>query len=329
MNRDHILSALTLCITLAVIFLCAEAYVRLYVDDGMQFDLEMWKYARLVKEPSNDPRLGYVHAANRHLRLMGVEFNTNSKGLRDREFDYARTPGTLRIVMLGDSLTVGWGVPLEETFPKRIEGKYRDINVAAEVINTGVGNYNSIQEVEYFMQEARKYSPDIVVLNFFVNDAEPTPKSRRTNLFDVICSSCIFLAGRLDTARRLISADQDWAGYYLDLYRDGSTKGWLDAKQAIKNLASYCKANKIVLLIASLPELHDVKNYRFQRVTDLLRQTAAETDTPFVDLLPYLQDQEASTLWVSPTDPHPNGFADALIANGLFAALHNLPGAVQ
>jgi hypothetical protein len=50
----------------------------------MQYDLEMWKYARDVKQISPNRLLAHEHAQSRHIVLMGVDFQTNSKGLRDR-----------------------------------------------------------------------------------------------------------------------------------------------------------------------------------------------------------------------------------------------------
>ena len=86
-------------------------------------------------------------------------------------------------MMLGDLLTVGWGVPVEQTFSKRIEKFFAADGFDAEVINTGVGNYNRIQEVEYFLVEGIKYRPDIVVLNFFVNDAQPILKHEPPSMY--------------------------------------------------------------------------------------------------------------------------------------------------
>ena len=97
-------------ISLVITAFGLELLTRLMVDDGMQFDLEMWKYAREVKQVATDPLIGHEHASNRQAHLMGVDFRTNSQGLRDREFSFERAPGKLRIAMLGDSLTVGWGV---------------------------------------------------------------------------------------------------------------------------------------------------------------------------------------------------------------------------
>jgi GDSL-like Lipase/Acylhydrolase family len=308
-------------VTLFFIGLIGELGVRLVADDGMQFDLEMWKYARDVKVVSRDPLIGHEHGLNRRAKLMGVDFVTNSQGLRDREFSFNRTPGVLRIVMLGDSLTVGWGVPCESTFSKRLEWLYAKDGIKAEVINTGVGNWNTIQEVEYFLTKAYRYQPDVVVLNYFVNDAEPVPQSPPPSVIMRHCSVCVFLAGRIDAALRQYSVRQNWQDYYLGLYDDGNGPGWIMAKGAIKKLSDYCKARGITLLVANLPELHDVTNYRFSTITDLVREAARENDVPFVDLLPYLKNQESSKLWVTPPDPHPSALAHQLIAEGLFDAI--------
>jgi lysophospholipase L1-like esterase len=312
-------------VSLVIAVFGLELLTRLVVDDGMQFDLEMWKYARDVKQVAADPLIGHEHAPNRQARLMGVDFRTNSQGLRDRELAIERVPGKLRIAMLGDSLTVGWGVPVEDTFSKRIERMYAAAGIDAEVINFGVGNYNTVQEVQAFLATGHRYRPDVVVLNYFVNDAELLEPARSPSSLMRACYACVFLAGRGDAVVRQFLGGMDWEQYYLSLYGDGTSKGWLEAKAAIGRLAAATKASGIKLVIVSLPELHDVKNYRFGRVTDLVRQAAEENGAAFVDVLPAMADQPASKLWVTPPDPHPNSYANELIAKALFTALRKLP----
>jgi lysophospholipase L1-like esterase len=301
-----------------------ELLTRFVVDDGMQFDLEMWKYARDVKQVAADPLIGHEHAPNRQAHLMGVDFRTSSQGLRDREFSVERVPGKLRIAMLGDSLTVGWGVPVEDTFAKRIERMYAAAGIDAEVINFGVGNYNTVQEVQAFLTTGYRYRPDVVVLNYFVNDAELLEPARSPSPLMRACYACVFLAGRGDAVARQFLGGMDWAQYYLSLYDDGRSPGWLEAKAAIGRLAETTKAKGIKLVIVNLPELHDVKGYRFGRITDLVRHAAEENGAAFVDALPAMADQPASKLWVTPPDPHPNAYANELIAKALFAALQKL-----
>jgi hypothetical protein len=110
----------------------------------------------------------------------------------------------------------------------------------------------------------------------------------------------------------------------LGLFGDGDAAGWRAAKAAIATLAAYCRSHRIRMLIVNLPELHELKPYPFQRITDLTRQAAAENGAEFIDLLPDLQDRDPTSLWVSPTDPHPNGLANELIANAIFRKLQTI-----
>jgi hypothetical protein len=162
------------------------------------------------------------------------------------------------------------------------------------------------------------------VLNFYVNDAEEVASATQPSLLLRHCYACVFVAGRVDGLMREFLGRPDWSTYYLGLYDDGATKGWLDAKNAIGKLADFARASGVTFMIANLPELHDVGRYRLQHITDLVRATAEQHGVAFVDLLPYLKDQQASKLWVTAPDPHPNAFAHELIAQGIFDALRKL-----
>jgi lysophospholipase L1-like esterase len=321
MKREHAFWLLMVVGTLGAMAIGAELFVRGAVDDGMQYDLEMWKYTRDLKQVAADPLIGHAHRPNSAARLMGVDVRINSKGLREREIPYERTGGTLRILMLGDSLTEGWGVAFDDTFSKRIERLYAARGIAAEVINAGVGNYNTVMEANYFLAEGRKFRPDIVVLNYFPNDAEGIPLHVSPSPLLRFCYACVFLFGRGDLLLREASLRPDWKAYYLDLYRDGRAPGWRDAKAAIGALAAYARAHDMKLLITHLPDLHQLDPYRFEGITDLVRDAAQANGAYFLDVLPELKSEPPSRLWVSPSDPHPNGYANALIANALFRKL--------
>ena len=99
---------LTAFVTILVTALVFEGLTRWVVDDGMQYDLEMWKYARDVKQVSSDPLIGHEHAPKREARLMGADFQTNSNGLRDREFSLTEFQGNFASLCLAiHSLLVG------------------------------------------------------------------------------------------------------------------------------------------------------------------------------------------------------------------------------
>src|SRR5262249_8857800 len=150
------------------------------------------------------------------------------------------------------------------------------------------------------------------------NDAEPVSSVKSPDFLMRHCYSCVFLIGRIDTLLRQISYRQDWADYYLGLFGRGKAPGWLAAKEHLRKLTDYCKSHGIRLLVASLPELHDVKNYRLQEITDLVRQAADENGVAFIDLLQSVSNQDSSNLWVTPSDPHPNSLANKFFADALY-----------
>ncbi len=314
-------SVLTLLVTLFVLTGIFEVGVRVIVDSGMNFNLEMWKYARDVKQRSADPLIGHEHRPFAHAYLMGVDVKTNSMGHRDFEYPVARQPGVDRIMMLGDSFIEGWGVPFEETISKRLERMFQDAGHKVEVMNTGVGNYGSVQEVEAFLTRDAKFHPDIVVLNFDFRSAIPVPKYEYDNWLGRHSEAMVFLMGGLDSLFRLAGANREWDKAYLELF---DQPGWPAAEMAIQRLADYCREHKIRLVIVNWPELYDVQHYRLGHITQLIRDLAAAQHIPFVDLLTAVKNEESSKLWVTAPDPHPNGYANGLYAQYLFPILRDM-----
>ena len=93
----------------------------------------------------------------------GTILNTNSKGVRGiTEYKYARSPGTRRMVVLGDSFTFGSEVPDDDTFSRRLEVDLPN----TEVVNLGIQAYGHDQMLLYLKEEGLKYHPDIVLLGF-------------------------------------------------------------------------------------------------------------------------------------------------------------------
>jgi hypothetical protein len=312
---------LNLCVlvgTLVVAYGVLTLGVHLFVDDGMQFNLEMWKYARDIKRISADPLIGHEHRPGTHSFLMGAEITINSQGLRDREIPLARTPGTDRIMMLGDSFILGWGVPFDDIIAKRMERRFAAEGKKVEVISAGVGNYNTTMEAEYYLTRGFKFHPDVLVLNYVVNDAEPIPSYKDNGFFARNSELLVVFMGAMDSFMRRFGPEKPWDQYYLGLF---DTPGWAASKEAMHKLAEATRQQGTKLIIVSWPELHDVKSYRLQRITDLVHGVADAEHVPFIDLLPAVKDVESSKLWVTAPDPHPNAYANGLYAAYLYPML--------
>lgn len=106
------------------------------------------------------------------------EFVTNAQGFRNRhDFSYAKPPGTLRILSLGDSHTQGYEVRQDFTFTAVAQRYLRAHGVQAQAINAGVSGFSNAEELAFLENEGYKYHPDVVVLGFYGNDFEDNLKA--------------------------------------------------------------------------------------------------------------------------------------------------------
>ena len=302
-----------------------EAALRMAFYHSKDFSMEMWKYAVLMKRPVSDPKLSFAHEPNTHGFLMGQDVQINSQGLRDHEYSLIKPPGVYRILILGDSTTLGWGVPITETTAKILERQLNAEHVRGyehfEVINGGVGNYDTVQEVTYYKTRGRDFHPDMVVLGYFINDPEPVPVENKSFL---IKQSYLvaYLTNRFDGVLRRLGTRPDWKTYYASLYKEDSP-GFQACKAALVDLAASTRSDHVKLLVALIPELHQINHdYPFIAAHQEIKAVLAAEQVPVLELIDGLRNHGPEvTLWVTPLDDHPNGKANALIAAQLRDAI--------
>lgn len=304
-------------ITIVVFCGAMEIALRIAFARSLDFSIEMWKYAVALKVPVSNPNLSFAHAPNRSAFLMGVPVSINSHRLRDREYSEAKPPGVTRVVMLGDSTMFGWGVREEDTVAKILE---RELNQNAapghsyEVLNAGVGNYDSVQEYNHYLAYDRVFHPDIVVQEYYVNDPEPVPRERnagflgRSYLF-------AFTASRMDLSLRFAGSRPNWKEYYANLYRP-DLPAYAAAKKALIDLADTVHSDGATFIFTTLPELHEINDgYPFAAQYHEVEQMMRDRGIPVIPLIEGLRGHgPESSLWVTPADSHPNAKANTLIA---------------
>lgn len=328
-RRKAVLLAWTLpaLVLLVTALVAVEIFARwIYGRPSMHFGVEMWKYARTVKVRAENPEMSHRHRPNAQAFLMGVDVKINSLGLRDHEIAMTKPPGTCRVVVLGDSTTFGWGVPFEHTYSKLLEKTLNAKPPGArwqrfEVINTGIGNYNTAQEVAAFKERWLALSPDVVLLSWYINDAEPTPKPA-DNWLAYHSYGYVWLTTNLDALWRNIGANKSYRDYYRGLYGD-DRPGWKRAQAAFAELGTLCQSRQLPWHILLIPELHSLAgNYEFKAIHDQLRQVGARHGVPVLDLIEaFPAAGDPKIYWASPDDAHPNGKANELMAAKLDAVI--------
>ena len=153
--------ALTLALGLLVLAGATEAVLR-------------WTASRPrgTRTHTADPVLHHRLRADVRTEVRGVPFETNTQGLRDREYPPGKPAGVFRILMLGDSFTEGGGLRLEETAPKRLEALLgaRGCPRPVEVVNAGVASYSPILHYVYLRERGLALAPDLILLAFDMTD---------------------------------------------------------------------------------------------------------------------------------------------------------------
>jgi lysophospholipase L1-like esterase len=124
---------------------------------------------RFLRSSAN-PELGYELVPNARGFAWHREIAINSHGFRDREHALEKPPGTRRIVAIGDSITFAGSMDTGFRFTERLEAQLRAAGRSVEVLNLGVGGYDTLDEVAVLVQKGLAFDPDLVILVFCIND---------------------------------------------------------------------------------------------------------------------------------------------------------------
>jgi hypothetical protein len=292
-----------------------------------------------------NPR-GYFGPANE------VEHTTNSLGFRGQEFAVSNRDGrlvatkagsTVRIVFLGDSFTFGEGVRDEDAYPVRtaalLQHEHPSGGPRFEAYNLGVCGYNTTQELALLEHVGLTLKPDCVVLGYVLNDAEPplfefdprTNAVRRARraveegagdpvppdrwLYQLRIPRLVWqLAANRDRTRRTLA-------HYQALYQENSP-GWQESRRALRQIIARCHEARVPCYVLLFPILYDLSDaYPFQAIHAKVRAEVEGLDATLIDVFPRVKGQRAESLWVHPTDQHPNERVQRLAAEALATAL--------
>lgn len=120
-----------------------------------------------------------------HFFDYNTTIRSNNIGCRGEDVIESQENDKIRILMLGDSFTMGRGVNDNETFSYVLEQK---LNSQAgdkfEVINCGVQSYTPLLEYLQLKQNYDFIKPDIVILNFDMGDLLQEYTYRKVAEFD-------------------------------------------------------------------------------------------------------------------------------------------------
>lgn len=132
----------------------------------------------LLVRPSEVPDIVYELVPGARGQAWGTNVVVNSAGFRGPEPSSDRL-GLRRIVVLGDSVTFGNDLPEEAAYPRQLEARLADPEASWEVLNFGLGGYDTLQEVALLEHRGVRFRPEIVIVGFSLNDAGVVSVNRR------------------------------------------------------------------------------------------------------------------------------------------------------
>jgi lysophospholipase L1-like esterase len=302
---------------------------------------------RWMAPPPNTPNL-FIEAANPDMEAIGnplatgtysgAEVSFNSLGLRDREFGVDRAPNVSRIIVLGDSVTFGLGVPQDLTYPKVTEAilnrSLLSQERSVEVMNFGIPGYNTLHELAQLREMGLRYEPDLVVVGFLFNDVIPSsnvasdatePGGLRSwinrNIRALKKSSLLYARispGVGEIVRRLGGKGFGQVGAFKYRYVDGDAD-WLRVRGALlemKELGEKHGFDVVVLIIPAMANCVE-ESYPLKEYHEAVSAFSKASGISHLDLLPKFWGIDARRFWISPTDGHPNAEAHRLMAETL------------
>lgn len=317
-----------LIISMVIVLFAVEWGLRIFNPFGVGFFHNLPYHMQGMVD---DPSLGYKHPDSVGYWLGANRVELNSHGLRDDEIPYNKPAGEKRILVLGDSVTFGWGISQGETFSDRMEYLLNELpGDRWQVINSGVNGYNTEQEATYLRIEGMRYSPDFVLLVYVTNDVDliadpnettwrrypswpsslPEAMGRLRQLSYLFQLTTLFTRMEQMDMARAAAADENSAITDRNTDRITDHPGWPASKAALLNIAQQCEKAGMPFLVAM-----------YGRSGPAFRVELEEENVDILDLFPAWRGVPEGRAHVSRIDPHPSVEVHEKIAGYLVDAL--------
>jgi len=290
----------------------AEVGVRVLDPLGISYYQSAKEYH---EDKLPDDELIFRHRPNYRATYGGIDYSFNDLGLRDRAVG-VRRPGELRVLFLGDSITLGAGVSIEDAFPLGVERRLAQrLRRPVRTINSGVGGYNTTQEWAFLKRHGDALLPDAIFLLYVYNDVEINMPfdPRRFGLRGKSPPEVVkALLGR-SWAYRLVSHILRHSG---DRPRTiGTAAGREASEAAIREIAAWAKERGIAFAVGywRAPGMAEFNGLTWRWLTKFGEQQGFAV----VDVADWLGDSGPEAYRLSVVDSHPTPEGHSHIAEGI------------
>lgn len=315
----------------------AEVYVRRADPYGVSYYRDFDRYLNHAIElvPFREDGRLFRQRPSHTVEFTAFRLHTDPLGLRVPQATEAlpEPDERLRVLCLGDSTTLGWGVDDEQTWVRLLEGAARAPDGRAiRVFNAGTNVYDTVQELATLQELGPLLRPEVVLVMVNTNDLDPTLELYRE------LSEAGLAGAELSSWERLRARGRHAiVSRFLGLHglvRYLRLKDFMDAVErravplsvetnypgqmprvlgALDGIAALCDelGAQLVVLDHTFPEVPDVAQH-------CAAQSLAFVDAKWTD------EEWARPIRLSAVDAHANALGNQLLMEKVLAGLSHL-----
>lgn len=246
-------------------------------------------------------------------------------------------PGKTKVLFVGDSFTEGQGVKRKDTYSKQIE----QLSSKMATYNRGKGGADIKEIYDIFQKNINEIKPKVVIYGYvlndpiignsgltdipsdrnnifkwdFINDRTSVFKADRNRLLSALCRYSNILSYIVHQYERW-SVTQYTINHYNEINSlKYNQKGFSETISLIEKMKNETQSNGGTFIVAIFPLFYNTqKDYPFTAAHESLSRELAKHNIKTIDLLDSYKGINDSTLWVHPTDQHPNDYAHNIAA---------------
>jgi hypothetical protein len=249
---------------------------------------------RLLWHPTDnttETRKGLIlEGASRIVVYEGIEYQINSFGIRNKELPQ-KEKNSVRIMALGDSFIWGDGQRNEELITVKLENILNNsLTDKVEVINTGIGGFNTQDEFNQLVRLSPVYQPDLVIQFFFTNDVLAVTNDNRVSDRKVVYHMWMrknskFYSWLYYLIKSTINAEVSFPEFILpqDYFNlDDKKPGWAAFKDYTLRIKNICSSNGIKYCFVLIPTLTNLdENYPYTELSGKVEEFVQINNIPF------------------------------------------------
>ena len=252
--------------------------------------------------------------------FLGGPIESNSLGMRDREYGSIKPPNTYRIVLLGSSHDQGSGVKVDETYENVVEDRLNQELPNShysryEILNMSVGQSGLFQRLVRLEQQGLQFKPDAVILSVAALDKQ--------FLFRHLSRALSLGIEPPPDYREILERVSRKAGVHPkmpDVMIERRLQPYLGElnEWAFRRFAQQCKQRGIHIYRPAPVDFKGVEQAERSEVISLARAAGLEV----IDLSPAFDSvTNRNTLIIAKWDRHTSALGHRLLADKLYEAL--------